>query len=252
MIDLLTEVGDLRNEIASLGQVASMAHDEAQQAGARMDQMEQEWMTWSEAQQQSGPQGGNLSPLAVPLTPAAFTPQDYSPRAQEAHLQRPLLELEDDPMMTWYQASGTPGIHSSALVHSPPQATQRPRSLSPLGGTGQLCATGVASAGAPPGLQQPAALTAATGPAGGLAGGQAELRPIDHEGQRGGASLVPFAMTDPRPPYASSGSFRGWRRSGRPRPHAGEGPPHVQLPRRTAVWIASTPRGGGQLAGHRA
>ena len=60
LIDLQREVNYLRNEVASLGQIASMAHDEAQQVGVRMDQMEQEWMTWSEAQQQSGPQGGNF------------------------------------------------------------------------------------------------------------------------------------------------------------------------------------------------
>ena len=60
MVDLQLEVNQLRNEVASLSQVASMAHDEAQQNAWRMDQMEQEWMMWNEAQQQPGPQGGNF------------------------------------------------------------------------------------------------------------------------------------------------------------------------------------------------
>ena len=65
---------------------------------------------------------------------------------------------------------------------------------------------------APPGLEQPAtdhqrAWTAATSPAGDWAGSQALLRPDDHEGQRGGASLVSLAVTDPRPPHALMGSL---------------------------------------------
>ena len=130
----------------------------------------------------------------------------------------------------------------SAHPRTAPGGTGTQVSVTP-GGNRQLCAPGVASAGVPPGFEQPAALTAATSPAGGWAGEQALPRPDDREGQRGGASLVSLAMTDPRPPYASSGSFGDGGGNWCPRSHAGERPPHFQLPCRTAVWIASTPRG---------
>ena len=70
----------------------------------------------------------------------------------------------------------------------------------------------------PPGLEQPAAWTTATCPVGGWAGGQVVAQPDDREGQRGGASLVPLAMTDSRPPYASSGSFGDGGATGAPGP----------------------------------
>ena len=104
----------------------------------------------------------------------------------------------------------TPGrrglTHQRSSTHRPRR--HRDQGLChPWGGNRQLCAAGVASAGAPPGLEQPAALTAATSPAGDWPGEQALPRPDDREGQRGGASLVSLAMTDPRPPHASSDSF---------------------------------------------
>ena len=139
--DLQSEVTRLREEVANLAKVASMASDEAQQATLRMDQMEHEWLAWGEggpegepAPHQPGPQGGDYPPHGVPLTPTVPTPQDLSPRTQEAHLQRPLLQLEDDPLVRWYNSSGTPGLDPSALIHAPPQAAQGPRPLSPPGG----------------------------------------------------------------------------------------------------------------------
>ena len=213
VFDLQQTVVDLREEVANLARIASMAYDEGQQALLRIDQVEHEWRAWGD-----GVPEGDLGvlpqpePVTVSLSPTAPSPQNLSPRTQEAQLQRPLLQLEDDPLVQWYNSSGTPGIDSSALTHAPPQAVQRPRSLSPLGGNGQLSAAGVAWASAPPGIEQPAAdhhraWTAATSPAGDWAGSQALLRPDDHEGQRGGASLVSLAVTDPRPPHASLGSL---------------------------------------------
>ena len=134
MYDMQSEVTRLRDEVANLAKVASMAHDEAQQVGLRMDQMEHEWLAWGDPPQQPRPQGGSYPPIGVPLTLTVPTPQDLSPRTQEAYLQRPLLELEDDPLTSWYNNSGTPGVNSSALIHAPPQAAQGPMSLSPLGG----------------------------------------------------------------------------------------------------------------------
>ena len=141
--DLESEVARLREEVANLAKVASMASEEAQQAALRMDQMEHEWLLWGgagsegepvPAPHQPGPLEGLQSLQVVPLTPAATTPHNFSPRTLEAHLRPPLLQLEDDPLGRWYSDSGTPGLDSSALIHAPPQAAQRPRSLSPLGG----------------------------------------------------------------------------------------------------------------------
>ena len=142
VFDLQSEVTRMRDDVANLAKVASMASDEAQQATLRMDQMEHEWLAWGDggpegepAPQQPGPQGGNHLPYGAPLTQTVPTPQNLSPRTQEAHLQRSLLQLEDDPLVRWYN-SGTPGLTSSALIHAPPQAAQGPRSLSPPGGMG--------------------------------------------------------------------------------------------------------------------
>ena len=100
--------------------------------------------------------------------------------------------------------AGAPLI--SAHPCTAPGGTATQVSVAPWGAS-QLRAAGVASAGAPPGIERPAALTAATSQAGGWTGGLALPRPADPEGQRGGASLVPLGMTDPRPPHASSGSL---------------------------------------------
>ena len=51
-----SEVTRLRDEVANLANVASMASDEAQQATLRMDQMEHEWLAWGEG----GPRGNQL------------------------------------------------------------------------------------------------------------------------------------------------------------------------------------------------
>ena len=98
VFDLQSVVARMRDEVANLAKVAGMASDEAQQAALRMDSMEHEWLVWGDggpqgdpAPQQSGLPGGTHPPLAVsqqphwaPLTPTVLTPNDFSPRTQEA------------------------------------------------------------------------------------------------------------------------------------------------------------------------
>ena len=145
--------------------------------------------------------------------------------------------------MRWYSSPKSSGLHPPAHSRTPPQVAQGQRSLSPLGGIGQLSAAGVALASAPPGLEQPAALTAATSPAGDWAGGAGIASTRRSRGPERGC--FPRYPCDDGSEAATCvvGLFRGWRRNSCPRAHAGERPPHYQLPRRTTVWIASAPRG---------
>ena len=102
VFDLQSEVASLREELANMAEIASMAVGEAQQAALRMDRMEQEWQSWWDTApeggsppQQPGPPGGTHPPQWVALSPSVTTPQSLSPRtpegATEAYLQRPLL-----------------------------------------------------------------------------------------------------------------------------------------------------------------
>ena len=52
--DLQSEVIRLREEVADLARVASMASDEAQQATLRMDNMEHEWLLWDDGLPERG------------------------------------------------------------------------------------------------------------------------------------------------------------------------------------------------------
>ena len=113
-----------------------MGSDEAQQATLRMDNMEHEWLLWDDGLPEGEPAPQQSGPIGVPLTPTVPTPQNLSPRTQEAHLQRQSVRLEDDPLMRWYNSPGTPGLDPSALIGAPPQEAQGPRSLPPLGGLG--------------------------------------------------------------------------------------------------------------------
>ena len=60
VFDLQSEVRLMREEVANLAKVASMASDEAQQTALRMDSMEHEWLVWGDV----GPQGGPRSTAA--------------------------------------------------------------------------------------------------------------------------------------------------------------------------------------------
>ena len=153
------------------------------------------------------PAPSRLRPPRELPSPGALNVQKHSRRSPEASLQRHLMQPEDNLLMWCHDGSGTPGLHPPAGTKNLPQVAQGRRSLSPLGETPQLHAAEGADPGPPPGLELPAALLVATCRGGGCAGGQVLTRPDDREGQRGGASLVTFAMEDPSLPGASSGSF---------------------------------------------
>ena len=54
VLDLQSEVGQLREELESLTKIANMANVEAQQASLRLESMEHDWLAWGD----EAPEGG--------------------------------------------------------------------------------------------------------------------------------------------------------------------------------------------------
>ena len=52
MLEMQLEVQIMRDEIANLAKVAGMATEEAQRAALRVDNLEYEWLLWSEGHPQ--------------------------------------------------------------------------------------------------------------------------------------------------------------------------------------------------------
>ena len=72
VFDLQSEVRLMRDEVANLAKVASMASDEAQQTALRMDSMEHEWLVWGDGGPRVTPRHSSPDRREGPILPWLF------------------------------------------------------------------------------------------------------------------------------------------------------------------------------------